>query len=109
MVIQWPGSSGVRQSTLGFEPRSAAPKPVNAGQPTTAQPPATQPAAIQPAAAAQPATPQPISPVITKSGAWSFFRLLDAGRLERLGVQTGFGCRFIVGGHSAVYEITPGE
>lgn len=109
IVIQWPGSSGVRQSTLGFEPRLADPKPVNAGQPTTAQPVAAQPAAIQPAATAQPATPQPISPVITKSGAWSFFRLLDAGRLERLGGPDRFRVSFSSGGHSAVYEIHAGS
>jgi type VI secretion system protein ImpL len=104
IVIQWPGPSGVRQSTLGFETRQADPKPVNANQPAAAQPAATQPAAAQPAS-----TPQPVTPTITKSGAWSFFRLLDAGRLERTGGPDRFRVSFSSGGHSAAYEIHAGS
>jgi type VI secretion system protein ImpL len=87
VAVQWPGPSGVRQSTLTFEVKSAETKIAS----TTAVPPAQA------------------TPAISGTGAWSLFRLLDAGRLERIGGPDSWRVTFVANGHRAVYEIHAGS
>lgn len=46
---------------------------------------------------------------LTRPGAWSWFRLLDAGQLESLGGPDRFRVTFTVGDSRAVYEIHAGS
>ena len=99
--VQWPGPGGERQSTLSFAEiaapaPAAAAKPATTTQTTTAQTPAPAPA------------PAP-SPVITKTGPWSLFRLLDSGRLQKVGGTDRYRVTFSAAGHSATYEIHAGS
>jgi type VI secretion system protein ImpL len=98
--VQWPGPGGERQSTLSF---AAKPPPAPAAAATPAS--TTQAAPAQTPAP----TPAPPSPVITKTGPWSFFRLLDSVRLEKLGGTDRFRVTFSAGGHSATYDIHAGS
>jgi type VI secretion system protein ImpL len=95
-VAQWPGPSGVRQSTVTFEPKSdlksADPKPGDIKS-ADIRLPAAKPDAV----------------TITRTGAWSFFRLLDAGRLESLGRPDRWRLTFAAGGHHAVFELHAGS
>jgi type VI secretion system protein ImpL len=102
MSVQWPGPGGERQSTLSFAP-NALPAPAATAKPAAT----TQTAAAQAPAQTAPA-PAP-SPVITKTGPWSLFRLLDSGRLQKLGGTDRFRVTFSAGGHFATYEIHAGS
>jgi type VI secretion system protein ImpL len=92
VAIQWPGPSGIRQSTLTFDVRQAEKKEASVTAATPAQ--------------ASPAAP---APAISTTGAWSLFRLLDAGRLQRIGGPDRWRVSFSANGHRAVYEIHAGS
>jgi type VI secretion system protein ImpL len=101
--VQWPGPGGERQSSLSFADKplptaAATAQPASTTQTAAAQTPA------QPAAAAAPPPP-----VLTRSGPWSFFRLLDSGGLAKLGGTDRYRVTFSAGGHSATYEIHAGS
>lgn len=98
IAIQWPGPGGERQSTLSFAANLPAATAATAKTTGTTQ-----------TAAAQTTPPPAPSPVLTKTGPWSLFRLLDAGRLERLGGTDRFRVTFSAGGHFATYEIHTGS
>jgi type VI secretion system protein ImpL len=100
--VQWPGPGGERKSALSF-----AEKPPPAST-ATAQSASTTQAAAAPTPAQTAPAPAP-SAVLTKSGPWSFFRLLDAGRLEKVGGTDRFRVSFSAGGHFATYEIHAGS
>jgi type VI secretion system protein ImpL len=53
--------------------------------------------------------PKPDTVTITRTGAWSLFRLLDAGRLESLGGPDRWRITFAAGGHRAVFELHAGS
>ncbi len=91
VVVQWPGPAGVHQSSVVFEPKALPTTPLAAVAPGTA------PAPVQPLA------------TIARTGAWSWLRLLDAGRLERLGGPDRWRVTFAADGHTAVYEIHTGS
>jgi type VI secretion system protein ImpL len=110
--VQWPGPGGVRESTLGFALKPADTQPTATTQAATTQAAQTQAAQIQAAqipAPIQAAATQPTSPSIRKTGPWSLFRLLDAGRLEKLGGPDRWRVTFSTGVHSAVYEVHAGS
>jgi type VI secretion system protein ImpL len=102
LVAQWPGPSGVRQSSVTFEPKTETKptdvKPVDAKQP-----------GVKPSEVKEP-HPQPADTVtIARTGAWSVFRLLDAGHLETLGGPDRWRVTFAAGGHRAVFELHAGS
>jgi type VI secretion system protein ImpL len=96
VVAQWPGPTGVRQSSVTFEPKPAL-------SPTDAKPGDTKSADTKLPAA------KPDTLTITRTGAWSLFRLLDAGRLESLGRPDRWRLTFAAGGHRAVFELHAGS
>jgi type VI secretion system protein ImpL len=100
--VQWPGPGGERQSTVTFAEKPPPPAPATA-QPANA----TQTAAASTPAPTTPAPPPP--PAITKTGPWSFFRLLDSGSLTKLGGTDRFRVSFSADGHAATYEIHAGS
>jgi type VI secretion system protein ImpL len=96
IVAQWPGPTGVRQSSVTFEPRSEV-------RPADPKPGDTKSAEVKPS------EPKPDTVTITRTGAWSLFRLLDAGRLESLGGPDRWRVTFAAGGHRAVFELHAGS
>jgi type VI secretion system protein ImpL len=94
VVVQWPGPAGVHQSSIVFEPNPLPPTPLAAAASKDAAP---APAPVQPLA------------TIARTGAWSWLRLLDAGRLERLGGPDRWRVTFAADGLTAVYEIHTGS
>jgi type VI secretion system protein ImpL len=101
VVVQWPGPTGVRQSSVTFEPRPDL-------KPTDSQPANPKPGDTKSAEATLPAA-KPDTLTITRTGAWSLLRLLDAGRLESLGRPDRWRLTFAVGGHRAVFELHAGS
>jgi type VI secretion system protein ImpL len=102
LVAQWPGPSGVRQSSVTFEPKTEA-KPADV-KPSDAKQPDLKPTEVKQL------EPKPADTVtIAKTGAWSLFRLLDAGHLEALGGPDRWRVTFAAGGHRAVFELHAGS
>jgi len=101
VVAQWPGPTGVRLSSITFEPKPD----LKITDPKPADP---KPSDTKSAETRLPAVgPGPLT--ITRTGAWSLFRLLDAGRLESLGRPDRWRLTFAAGGHHAVFELHAGS
>jgi type VI secretion system protein ImpL len=92
LVAQWPGPSGVRQSSVTFEPTFEV-KPAN----------------VKPTEIKQSESGPADAVTIARTGAWSLFRLLDAGRLESSGGPDRWRVTFAAGGHRAVFELLAGS